>query len=84
MAKTIKCITTTEGILIEHGLKFSPEAAKRYFGGLVGKTIKNVILQKSEDSYNPQIVLEFEQGGAASILMDAEGNGPGFIEYHEE
>lgn len=87
-------MTVTEivpGVRAQKGLQFSAVAAEQYFSPLVGKTIKGVLLIKDdesynsdEESYNPQILLEFEGGGVAFILADEEGNGPGFIQYEAE
>jgi hypothetical protein len=79
---SIQCNEVAPGILIQEGVRFNAQAAKRLFGQLVGKTIIKVVIHESESSNEPQIVLKFKQGGAALILSDPEGNGPGFIEYH--
>lgn len=81
---TIQVKAVAPGLLVEVGVRISDKAVKSYFAPFVGKTIKNVILQNSEDSSNPQIVLEFEQGGAGIILSDPEGNGPGFLEFNAD
>jgi len=82
MAKKAKYIEVVPGVLIHPDVKFSDGPAKHYFQPLVGKTIESVQLNPDEESNDPQIVLCFSDGSAAFILMDAEGNGPGFIEYH--
>ncbi len=83
MGKTIKVKEITPGVLLQEGVRFNADVAKKYFGPLVGKTIKNVLLQEDSISggSDPEIILEFETGDAAAILCDPEGNGPGFIEY---
>jgi hypothetical protein len=81
MPKTVKAVEIVPGVLLLPGVKFNKEAAERYFSPLVGKTIVSVQLQESEDSNDPEIILNFNDGSAAAILQDPEGNGPGFIEY---
>lgn len=81
---TIQCNEVAPGILIQEGVSFNAQAAKQFFGNLVGKTISKIVIHEGESSYEPQIVLKFKQGGAALILSDPEGNGPGFIEYHAD
>lgn len=84
-------IEIAPGVRVQKGLQFSAAAAEKYFSPLVGKTIKGVLLvndeesyDNGEESYNTQIVLEFEGGGVAFILSDEEGNGPGFIDYQAD
>jgi hypothetical protein len=81
---TIQCNEIAPGILIQEGVRFSPKVAESWFGPLIGKTISKIVIHDSESSNEPQVVLKFKQGGAALILSDAEGNGPGFIEYHAD
>lgn len=82
MSDTIKVTEPVKGVLMEQGVQVSKDSLTRFFQPLVGKTIKNVLLQKDpEGGYDPEIILNFTDGSAAAILQDAEGNGPGFIDY---
>lgn len=80
--KTAQYTEVVPGVLVQKGVSFSKGAAERYMQPLVGKTIERVQLQEDpEGGRDPEIVLCFSDGSHAFILMDAEGNGPGFIEF---
>ena len=81
MSNTVQATEIVPGVLLLPGVIFSKGAAERYLSPLVGKTIVSVQIQESYDSDNPEIILNFNDGSAAVILQDAEGNGPGFIEF---
>lgn len=70
------------------------ENVKRQFAGLVGRTIKEVIvLNDAElkaigfDDYigyaNPTIALILDDGSGVVPMADPEGNGPGWLELLE-
>ena len=80
-AQEAKYKEVVPGVLIHPDVRFNAAAAQHYFQPLVGKTIESVQLNPDEESNDPQIVLCFSDGSSAFILMDGEGNGPGFIEY---
>lgn len=84
MAKKVKYKEVVQGVYVHPDVSFSTEAAKTYIQPLVGKTIESVQLNPDEERSDPQIVLCFTDGSYAFVLTDAEGNGPGFIEFHEK
>ena len=78
----VKATEIAPGVLALEGVRFNGEVAAKYFSPLVGKTIVSVQLQEDPmGGSDPEIVLNFNDGSAAAILQDPEGNGPGFIEY---
>jgi hypothetical protein len=82
MSATIQLSEIVPGVLVQQGVRFSKGAAETFLLPLVGKKIKSILIQEDQGGSNePEIILEFEDGSAAAIMADAEGNGPGFIEF---
>jgi hypothetical protein len=82
MSETIQVSEIVPGVLVQKGVRFSKGAAESYLLPLVGKKIQSILVQEDQGGSNePEIILQFEDGSAAAIMADAEGNGPGFIEY---
>lgn len=85
MSNTIRVSEPVPGVLVQEGLSVKNDIAE-YFSKLVGRKIVNV--QLLQDIYSggnePLAVLVFDDDSSASILCDPEGNGPGFIDIHNE
>lgn len=85
MPNTIHVSEPIPGILVQEGLNVNHKTAE-YFSKLIGRKIVNI--QLLQDVYSassePAIVLVFDDDSSASILCDPEGNGPGFIDIHND
>jgi hypothetical protein len=82
MSEPIQVSEIVPGVLVQQGMRFSKRAAETFLLPLVGKKIKSILVQEDQSGSNePEIILQFEDGSAAAIMADAEGNGPGFIEF---
>ncbi len=51
---------------------------------LVGKTVKKVVIDLSDETVDPVIGLLFTDGTLAFVLRDEEGNGPGVLEIMKD
>lgn len=50
------------------------------YSKLIGKTVKNILIDHSDPTIGQVYGIEFTDGTMAWILCDPEGNGPGFLE----
>lgn len=53
------------------------------YKGLIGRTIKDVVKDSEEDSYDTFYGLLLDDGTIAWIQRDPEGNGPGFLQIND-
>lgn len=69
-------------IHIEHGAsEATAQVLANHLNVLIGRRIESIQLTMFEDSpVNLVATLVFDDGSAASIMADPEGNGPGHIE----
>lgn len=85
MPNTIRVSEPVPGVLVQEGLEVNHNTAG-YFSKLIGRKIVNVQLLQDvcSGSAEPMTVLVFDDDSSASILCDPEGNGPGFIDIHND
>lgn len=82
---TVTLLKYAPGVLIEKDtdVKSHPYYVKHY-GQLVGKTIKQVVLQMFEGDPRQLVpYLVFEDNSSAAVMMDPEGNGPGHLDIQK-
>ena len=60
----------------------SKDYVKKYYGQLVGKTVKRIVNDTIVG--DPVTGLQFTDGTMAWVLQDPEGNGPGFLDIYKE
>jgi hypothetical protein len=80
--KMLKFVRTKNpNVLVQEGITDCPYEI-RHYGSLVGKTVKEVRLQRYYEGSNLAI-LEFTDGSSAAVFCDPEGNGPGWLDIQE-
>lgn len=52
----------------------------RHYGRLIGRTIRSIQIEDYDGQ--PCVALIFDDGSAALVMADEEGNGPGHLDIH--